>query len=185
MHFWEHISRPTDLLEEPPGIPNKIPIAKKLGAKIGETKDFRHRRTMRINAGGRKSGRYQAKVPGRLRIRVKSSLIPVFPSTIRVTTIPATLGPRSMIGNMSKPSNLGMASLWMTLGATSKKAPHRKSRKREQSNWLRDGGEGSHREFRCVELWVTQAQVYIRTRNHHARGCGSGNYAAERMTLYC
>src|ERR1700756_1230736 len=109
--------------KNPAGTLNKMPMRKQLGAKTVETNDFKEKSTVRIKPGGMKSATYQC-VPSRtLRIREKRSLKPLFPSTILVRTIPATLGPRSMAGNISSPSSLGTASPRISFGAATKNAP--------------------------------------------------------------
>jgi len=100
-----------------------MPIRKLPGAKTGETNVFKQRRTPSITPGGMSSAAYHCAGNRTRNIREKRSRKPLFPSTTLARTMPATLGPRSMTGNISKPAIFGTASPRKSFGAATASAP--------------------------------------------------------------
>jgi hypothetical protein len=109
--------------KKPAGMPNPMPSRKLPGAKIGETKFFMQRRTIRIKPGGMRSEAYQLALKPSRRIRENRSLLPLDPSTICVKTNPEMLGPRSMMGNITGPPIARTDSPLASRGAATRRAP--------------------------------------------------------------
>src|SRR6516162_7785532 len=89
---------------------------------MGETKLFKHRSTIKIKLGGITRPAYQS--PTRVRhICEKSSLRPLLPPIIRVKVTPVKHGPKSMMGNIIRPTILGSGSRCKSADAATDRAP--------------------------------------------------------------
>ena len=106
----------------PAGIPNKTPVQKKFGANAPDTKFANSVSTASTNTGGISKAAYHR--PTRhLAMRANRSCTPARPATSHVTTIPDTLGPSSIAGNIKIPVNCGSASCRSRRGNATKSAP--------------------------------------------------------------
>jgi len=90
--------------------------------RTGETNRSRKRRTAGTRKGGISSAAYQLAGARAGDILENSSRKPLFPSTSLVNKMPATLGPRSMAGNIRKPVILGKGRWRMRCGAATASA---------------------------------------------------------------
>src|SRR5271169_7118741 len=89
--------------KKPAGMPNRMPTRNRLGAYIGETNRSRKRRTARTRTGGISNAMYHLAEIHARDILENRRRMPLFPSTILVDRTQATLGPRSMAGNIRMP----------------------------------------------------------------------------------
>ena len=88
---------------KPAGTPNKMPGQNRLGANPGDTNVLSDNSTARTSNGGITKTLYQRAGAVAGPIRANRAFIPSRPWTIRVITIPLTLGPNSIAGNIRIP----------------------------------------------------------------------------------
>src|SRR6202035_2440706 len=91
----------------PAGMPKAIPIQNRFDANAGDTKVFKHHKTLSIRHGAISNVKYQPAGNPARSMRENTSRNPFLPSTTRVRSSPATLGPSNIAGNIISPANLG------------------------------------------------------------------------------
>lgn len=122
-HFWEGVAHPADFLEESGGKTKCDADEKAVGGKDWRDEGFHGEKNGQDYRGWDEECGVPACGEAHAAHREKRSRRPLVPSTIRVNTMPTTLGPRSMTGNIMRPANFGMASPRRRCGAATLNAP--------------------------------------------------------------